>query len=68
MQNASQRFLRFLSIERNASPLTIKSYREDLTSLADYLGQACGLEPSPGEVTPIDLRGYVSALHEAGYA
>jgi len=68
MKSAIGQFLRFLSVERNAAPLTIKSYREDLTSLADYLSQACGREPAPGEVTPLDLRGYVSALHEAGYA
>ena len=66
MQSAIAQFLRFLSVERNAAPLTIKSYREDLASLAEYLGQACGREPSPAEVTPLDLRGYVSALHEAG--
>jgi integrase/recombinase XerC len=68
MRSAITQFLRFLSVERNASPLTIKSYREDLASLADYLAEACGREPAPGEVTPLDLRGYVSALHEAGYA
>ena len=48
--------------------LTIKSYREDLTALADYLTQACGRDARAGEITPLDLRGYVSALHEAGYA
>ncbi|HZN34060.1 MAG TPA: tyrosine recombinase XerC [Pirellulaceae bacterium] len=68
MHAAITQFLRFLSVERNAAELTIKSYREDLTSLADYLAQACGRTPSPGQVTPLDLRGYVSALHEAGYA
>jgi integrase/recombinase XerC len=68
MHSAITQFLRFLSVERNAAALTIKSYREDLTSLADYLNQAYGREPEPREVTPIDLRGYVSALHEAGYA
>jgi integrase/recombinase XerC len=68
VRSAITRFLRFLSVERNASPLTIKSYREDLTSLADYLQEACGREPAPGEITPLDLRSYVSALHEAGYA
>jgi integrase/recombinase XerC len=68
MHSAITQFLRFLSVERNAAALTIKSYREDLTSLADYLNQAYGREPDPAEVTPIDLRGYVSALHEAGYA
>ena len=39
---------RFLSVERNAAPLTIKSYREDLTSLADYLTQACGRDADAG--------------------
>ncbi|HEX5106046.1 MAG TPA: tyrosine recombinase XerC [Pirellulaceae bacterium] len=68
MHSAISQFLRFLSVERNAAELTIKSYREDLTSLADYLTQACGRTPAPAEVTPLDLRGYVSALHEAGYA
>lgn len=68
MQTATTQFLRFLSVERNASPLTIKSYREDLTSLSDYLAQAYGRAPAPSEITPLDLRGYVSALHEAGYA
>jgi integrase/recombinase XerC len=68
MQSAITQFLRFLSVERNAAPLTIKSYREDLVSLADYLQQAYSREPAPREITPLDLRGYVSALHEAGYA
>jgi len=68
MHSAITQFLRFLSVERNAAALTIKSYREDLTSLADYLNQAYGREPAPAEITPLDLRGYVSALHEAGYA
>lgn len=68
MQAAVTRFLRFLSVERNAAPLTIKSYREDLAALVDYLQQAYGRLPAPGEITPLDLRGYVSAMHEAGYA
>ena len=55
-------------VERNAAALTQKSYREDLTSLADYLTEAHGHTPDPGDITPLDLRGYVSALHEAGYA
>jgi len=68
MHSAISQFLRFLSVERNAADLTQKSYREDLTSLADYLTQAYGRAPEPREITPLDLRGYVSALHEAGYA
>ncbi|MEX2176029.1 MAG: tyrosine recombinase XerC [Pirellulaceae bacterium] len=68
MRPAITQFLRFLSVERNAADLTIKSYREDLTSLAGYLDEAYGRSPAPAEITPLDLRGYVSALHEAGYA
>lgn len=68
MQSAVAQFLRFLAIERNASTLTVKSYREDLMALLEYAQQLYGKLPEPREVTPLDLRGYVSALHDAGYA
>ena len=63
------RFLRYLRVERNASPLTIKSYREDLAALADFLDRRHGNEhTAPGDVTTLDLRCYASAMHTAGYA
>lgn len=69
MRTAIARFLQFLAVERNASPYTVKSYREDLTALADYLTElGGGITPSPGNVTVLDLRGYVAALNESGYA
>lgn len=68
MQSAIAQFLRFLAIERNAAELTVKSYREDLIALDEYLGQAYQRSADPAEITPLDLRGYVSAMHEAGYA
>jgi integrase/recombinase XerC len=69
MHTAIARFLQFLAVERNASAYTVKSYREDLTTLVDYLAQAHGGKPpAPGEVTVSELRGYVAALHESGYA
>ena len=69
MRTAIDRFLQYLRVERNASQLTEKSYREDLTFLTDYLSEAHGdICPKPGDVTVLDLRGYVAALHEAGYA
>lgn len=67
MNNAIPRFLRYMQVERNASELTLKSYREDLTGLIEYLGQHRS-EPAPQDISPLDLRGYVAALHEAGYA
>jgi integrase/recombinase XerC len=69
LRAAAARFLQYLRVERNASELTTKSYAEDLAALAEYLteshGGAC---PAPGDVSVFDLRGYVAALHEAGYA
>lgn len=69
MQTAIARFLRFLAVEKNASPLTIKSYREDLTALSEYLTELYhGRCPSPDQITTFDLRGYVAAMHEANYS
>ncbi len=68
MQSATARFLRYLQVERNASDLTIKSYREDLTALIEFLAGESEQVPKPSQITPLELRQYVSALHEAGYA
>ena len=68
MEKSIPRFLRYLKIERNCSDLTIKSYREDLELLQDYFTDSMGSPPSPDQITPLDLRTYVAALHEAGYA
>ena len=67
MLKTIERFLRYLTVERNSSDLTIKSYREDLTILCDYLEETMGMVPAPGSITPLDLRNYVAALHEAGH-
>jgi integrase/recombinase XerC len=72
MQDAIDRFLQYLRVERNASDLTIKSYREDLQHLAAFLAEASGSEtgagPAAESITTLDLRGYVASLHEANLA
>lgn len=69
MQAAIGQFLRYLAVEKNASPLTIKSYREDLTALLEYLTEANGgRPPAPDQITTMDLRGYVAAMHQARYS
>ncbi len=61
-------FLQYLRVERGASPHTLKGYREDLHALAEYLADSDGRCPAPGSITIGELRGFLSALHEAGYA
>jgi integrase/recombinase XerC len=68
VQTSIARFLQYLAVERNASDLTIKSYREDLGQLVHYLSESHGGAPKPSAITTADLRGYVSGMHEAGYA
>ncbi len=61
-------FLQYLRVERGASPHTLKGYREDLHALAEYLADGDGKCPAPGTITTGELRGFLSALHDAGYA
>jgi integrase/recombinase XerC len=61
-----ERFLRFLSAERGASPLTLKSYREDLLQLEEFLVSA-GCR-TPAGVSSVILRRFAAGLHAAGYA
>src|SRR5688500_230836 len=68
MQTAVARFLQYLAVERNASDLTIKSYREDLQHLSSYLAEHVGQCPPPQGISTLDLRGYLSHLQQAGYA
>jgi integrase/recombinase XerC len=68
MQSVVDRFLRYLVVERNASDLTIKSYREDLTVLIEYLAGDQGDLPQIASLTPSDLREYVAALSDADYS
>lgn len=69
LETAIARFLRYLKVERNASDLTTKSYREDLEALLEYVYELYDKRlPKPGEITTLDLRGYVSAMHDADYS
>lgn len=69
MLTALGRFLDYLRVQRNASELTLKSYREDLEALIEYLAaHHGGRPPSPERITTGELRRYVGAMHDVGYA
>ena len=69
MLKAAKRFLQYLRVEKNASDLTLKSYKEDLEALTEYLFDLYdGRIPAPSEITTAQLRGYLAAMHEAEYA
>jgi len=68
MHSAIAQFLRYMATERNASELTIKSYREDLFSFVEWLETTHGRVPSPNSLTPQDLRPFQAALQQAEYA
>ncbi|MFM8735970.1 MAG: tyrosine recombinase XerC [Pirellulales bacterium] len=63
---AIERFLRFMAAERGGSPLTVKSYREDLLQLEEVLGSAGS--HAPAAATSTILRRFAAGLHAAGYA
>jgi integrase/recombinase XerC len=65
---AVERFLTYLRVERNASEFTIKSYREDLIALAEFLSGDEGPCPAPSGISAAELRAYVSAMNDADYA
>ena len=65
-REALTRYLRFLVAERGGATHTVKSYREDLLQLIDYLQDAGCTRPA--DVTTIILRRYAAALHSTGYA
>lgn len=68
MFDAIDSFQRYLRVERNSSPLTLKSYAEDFESLLEYFTTQSGSIPEPNQVTVAMLRAYIAYLHECQYA
>lgn len=68
MEEALADFLRHLSLEKNASALTSKSYREDLRQAIEFLARLSPPPKEPAAVTTRHLRAFLVWLHEQGYA
>ena len=58
-----------LSLEKHASALTVKSYREDLTQAVEYFtSQVAGGQLAPARLTPRLVRSYSAWLSTQNYA
>jgi integrase/recombinase XerC len=69
MEEALAEFLRSLALERNASELTVKSYREDLTQALEFFREKyAGQKLNPAQITSRHLRAFTVWLHEQEYA
>jgi integrase/recombinase XerC len=69
MEEALAEFLRSLALERNASELTVKSYREDLTQAIEFFREKyAGQKLTPTQITSRHLRAFTVWLHEEQYA
>ena len=60
MKEHVDRFLRYLGTERGASEHTVRSYKKDLDSFAQFVGQKVE------DVDMADVRGYVAMLINSG--
>jgi integrase/recombinase XerC len=69
MEDAIAEFLRHLSLEKNASTYTVKSYREDLTQALEFFrNRLSAKRVEAAHMTARLLRAYLAHLHEQGYA
>ena len=68
LETWSDRFLDHLRIERNASPLTLKSYAEDLTAARQFWYEQLQRPAAVPDLSTRMIRAFLSSLHQQGYA
>ena len=69
MHDLLAEFLRHLAIEKRSSPLTVKSYREDLTQAVEQFARLTGgAKLTPERLTTRLVRAYIAWLSTKGYA
>jgi site-specific recombinase XerD len=68
LAQAVRDFLRYLEDERDASPHTRKSYREDLEQALQFWHNTLGHLPTPSEISTRHVRAFLAWLHQQNYS
>lgn len=62
------KFLRYLQVEKNTSPLTVKNYDADISLFSSFLADRFGSEFQWHQVGVLDIRAYLALLNKEKYA
>ena len=62
-----EKFLNYLSVEKNSSALTVVNYRKDLNAFWSFITTKIQ-EPSWLDITALDVRAYLAELNDKSYA
>lgn len=61
-------FLRYLSVEKNTSPLTVKNYAADIACFAAFISERLGKGFTWDKPSVLDVRSYLAGMNAKKYA
>ncbi len=67
-QKYLEKFINYLSVEKNSSPLTAINYQNDINCFYAFLNQRFNGKFDLAEIGPLDIRAYLAELNQKQYA